>query len=140
MRVDESTRHGGGRVLVSVYAFFALAAGARSGVQIGLQWHEAPLAYTLSAFSAAVYVTATLGLAFGWRVVAWAACSVELAGVLAIGTASVLDGAAFPDATVWSNYGMGYVFIPLVLPCLGLWWLRKTGRAHAARQAEAAHS
>jgi hypothetical protein len=54
---------------------------------------------------------------------------VELAGVLAVGTASVIDRTAFPDATVWSGYGQGYGFVPLVLPVLGLLWLRRTGRA-----------
>ena len=33
---------------------------------------------------------------------------------------------AFPDATVWSQYGLGYGFVPLVLPVVGLWWLRRT--------------
>jgi len=28
---------------------------------------------------------------------------------------------------VWSNFGSGYLFIPLVLPIVGLWWLRRTG-------------
>jgi hypothetical protein len=46
-----------------------------------------------------------------------------------VGTASVIDRAAFPDATVWSGYGQGYGFVPLVLPVLGLLWLRRTGRA-----------
>lgn len=137
MRRDDSTRHGAGRVLVLVYAIFAVAAGSRSAYQISVQWHEAPLAYTLSAFSALVYICATLALAYGWRALAWGACSIELIGVLAIGTASVLDSSAFPDATVWSDYGVGYVFIPVALPCLGLLWLRKTGRARASANRKA---
>ncbi len=124
--LDPRTRHGFGRVLVLVYAIFALAAGARSGVQIALQWHEAPLAYALSGVAALVYIGATLGLAFGWRALAWSACSVELAGVLVVGTLSLTDSGAFPDATVWSGYGVGYGLIPLVLPLVGLWWLRRT--------------
>jgi hypothetical protein len=127
--LDPRTRHGFGRVLVLVYAIFALAAGARSGVQIALQWHEAPLAYALSGVAAVVYIGATLGLAFGLRVLAWIACSVELAGVLVVGTLSLLDREAFPDATVWSGYGVGYGVIPLVLPLMGLWWLRRTRSA-----------
>jgi hypothetical protein len=27
---------------------------------------------------------------------------------------------------VWSGYGSGYGFVPLVLPMIGLWWLRRT--------------
>jgi hypothetical protein len=129
---DESaalTRSGPGRVLVAVYAVFALAASARAAVQIASRFEKAPLAYALSAFSAVVYVVATAALARGGRVarpIAYAACGIELAGVLAIGTFSVLDPAAFPDETVWSMYGRGYVFIPLVLPVLGLLWLRRT--------------
>jgi hypothetical protein len=127
--LDPRTRHGFGRVLVLVYAIFALAAGARSAVQIAIQWHEAPLAYTLSGVAALVYIAATLGLAFGWRALAWTACSVELAGVLVVGTSSLIDREAFPDATVWSGYGVGYGLIPLVLPLVGLWWLRRTRSA-----------
>ena len=36
------------------------------------------------------------------------------------------------DATVWSVYGAGYLGIPLVLPILGLLWLRRNARAGAA--------
>jgi len=127
--LDPRTRHGFGRVLVLVYGIFALAAGARSGVQIAIQWHEAPLAYTLSGVAALVYIAATLGLAFGLRALAWTACSVELAGVLIVGTLSLADRTAFPDATVWSGYGVGYGVVPLVLPVIGLFWLRKTRSA-----------
>ena len=27
------------------------------------------------------------------------------------------------DATVWSGYGYGYFWVPLILPFVGLWWL-----------------
>jgi hypothetical protein len=60
--------------------------------------------------------------------VAYLACGIELAGVLAIGTFSVVEPTAFPDETVWSSYGRGYLFVPLVLPVLGLLWLRRTAR------------
>ncbi|MEU0564850.1 hypothetical protein ABZ297_05550, partial [Nonomuraea sp. NPDC005983] len=62
-------------------------------------------------------------LARGARRVALAALGVELVGVLVVGTASVVDAAAFPHDTVWSVYGKGYLFIPLVLPLVGLYWL-----------------
>jgi hypothetical protein len=61
------------------------------------------------------------------RRLAWTAVSIELAGVLVIGTFSVLASQDFPRATVWSGYGSGYGFVPLVLPFVGLWWLRRTG-------------
>jgi hypothetical protein len=118
---------GPGRVLVGVYAVFALAAGARAAVQIAVQFDEAPLAYLLSALAAVVYLVATVGLlrgGRGGRRTAAVACSVELVGVLVVGTLSLADRGAFPDATVWSVYGKGYGFVPLVLPVLGLLWLR----------------
>jgi cytochrome bd-type quinol oxidase subunit 2 len=121
------TNTGPGRALVAVYAVFAVAAGARSAVQLATRFEAAPLAYLLSALAAAVYLLATAALARSSRRLAFTACSVELAGVLTVGTASLLAPAAFPDATVWSGYGIGYGFLPLVLPVLGLLWLRCTG-------------
>lgn len=114
---------GPGRALVAVYGVFALAAGSRAAVQIATKFGEAPLAYSLSAFAAAVYIVLTVALVRGNRTLALAACGVELAGVLVIGTLSMVDSEAFPRATVWSGYGSGYLFIPLVLPLLGLYWL-----------------
>jgi hypothetical protein len=118
---------GPGRVLVGLYALFALAAGARAGVQIATKFHQAPLAYLLSAVAAVIYLVATVGFVrggVGGRRLATVCCSIELAGVLAVGTASLVDPAAFPHATVWSGFGRGYGFVPLVLPVLGLLWLR----------------
>ena len=123
----ESTRTGPGRVLVAVYAIFALSATARAGVQIATKFSHAPVAYLLSALAAVVYIIATVTLANGSPVarrIAILSCSVERVGVLAIGTWSLADRATFPDATVWSGYGSGYGFVPLVLPVFGLLWLR----------------
>lgn len=117
---------GPGRLLVGVYALFALAAGARAGVQLATKFNEAPLAYILSAVAALIYLAATVALirgGTGGRRFALACCTVELVGVLVVGTLTVTDAAAFPDATVWSDFGQGYGFVPLVLPILGLWWL-----------------
>ena len=124
-----STRSGPGNVLVAVYGVFALAACARAGVQIATRYDEAPLAYLLSALAGAIYVVATITLARGTRTsrrVATVAILVELVGVLTVGLLSILDRAAFPRATVWSDFGSGYGFVPLVLPILGLWWLWAT--------------
>lgn len=116
---------GPGRLLVAVYAVFALAATARSSVQIATRFGEAPIAYLLSAVAAVVYVVATVALAKDARRIAQIACGVELVGVLVVGAVSVLVPDAFPDATVWSTFGRGYGFVPLVLPIIGLWWLRR---------------
>ncbi|GAA2515821.1 hypothetical protein [Pilimelia columellifera] len=122
------TGAGPGRALVYVYGVFAVAAGARAGVQIATKFGAAPLAYSLSALAAAIYLVAAVGLARGGpggRRLALVCCTVELVGVLAVGTASLLWRHAFPDATVWSAFGQGYGYVPLVLPVLGLWWLRR---------------
>ncbi len=122
-------------MLIAVYGVFALAATARAGVQLSTRFAEAPVAYLLSAFAGLVYIVATVTLGLGTRTsrrLALAAIVVELLGVLTIGTLSVLDPAAFPRATVWSVYGIGYGFVPLLLPVLGLLWLWRTrsgGRA-----------
>lgn len=120
------TRQGPGRMLITVYGIFAIAATSRSAVQIATRFDDAPIAYVLSAFAAVVYVLATVALAVDGRRIAVVACSVELAGVLLVGAVSLLAPQAFPDATVWSFFGIGYGFVPLVLPVLGLWWLRRT--------------
>ena len=125
----QARRSGFGRVLIAAYAVFALSASARAGVQLATEFDKAPLAYLLSAFAAVVYIVATVALATAgtraWRV-AVTAVLVELVGVIAVGTLSLVDRAAFPDATVWSVYGRGYGFVPLVLPMIGLWWLHRT--------------
>jgi hypothetical protein len=130
---------GPGRVLVGLYALFALSAGARAGVQIATRFAQAPLAYALSAAAALIYVVALVGLVRGGRggrLVALGACSVELAGVLVVGTLSLGWPELFPRATVWSGYGRGYGFVPLVLPVLGLIWLRGSGADTAGGPAD----
>jgi hypothetical protein len=121
-------RSGPGRLLVAVYALFALSASARALVQIATKFSDAPVAYLLSAFAGLVYILATITLAVGTqraRRIAVVSISIELAGVLAVGTWSLADPGRFPDATVWSGYGSGYGYVPLVLPVFGLLWLRR---------------
>jgi cytochrome bd-type quinol oxidase subunit 2 len=123
------TNSGAGRVLVAVYGIFALAATARASVQLITKFEEAPLAYLLSALAGLIYIVATITLARGTRAsrrLAFVAIIIELIGVITIGTLSVVDPEAFPRATVWSIYGIGYGFVPLVLPILGLAWLWHT--------------
>lgn len=124
-----STASGPGRVLVAVYGVLALAASGRSGWELVTKWHVAPLAYGLSALAAVVYILATVGLARGFRRLATTAVSVELIGVLVVGALSLAVPAAFPRSTVWSGFGQGYGYVPLVLPVLGLAWLRRTRAA-----------
>ena len=124
---EESPPTGPRRILLAFYAIFALAATARAVVQIATQFQAAPLAYLLSLFSGIIYLGATIGLATNQpfsRPLAWASCSAELVGVLVIGTASLIDPDAFPHDTVWSRFGSGYGYFPVLLPILGLLYLR----------------
>jgi cytochrome bd-type quinol oxidase subunit 2 len=129
MTDPEATRHGPGRILIAVYGVFALAATARAGVQIATKFSDAPIAYILSAVAAVIYCAATFALAKATAVsrrVATVAIAIELVGVVGVGAFSYAVPKDFPDATVWSHFGQGYGFVPLVLPVLGLLWLRRT--------------
>ena len=134
-RAADARRSGPGRVLVVVYGILALAATARSVYQIATRFDEAPVAYLLSAVAGVVYIVATLALALPgpvWRRVARVTSVVVLVGVLAVGTASIVAPDLFAHETVWSWFGRGYAFIPLVLPVLGLIWLARTRGRDAA--------
>jgi hypothetical protein len=136
--VSNTRNTGPGRLLIAVYGVFAISATARAGYQILTKFSEAPLAYLLSAFAALVYILATVSLAKAgttWFKISVAAVLVELAGVLVVGTLSILDSVQFPHETVWSLFGRGYGFIPLLLPILGLVWLyrRRPSQAKAAK-------
>jgi hypothetical protein len=126
MSSTSSRSTGLGRVLIAVYAILALAATGRSVYQLLTKFDEAPVAYLLSALAAVVYILATIALilpgAFWYRV-AWIAIGFELVGVLVVGTLSIVQPELFPHDAVWSRFGAGYGFIPLVLPIVGLWWL-----------------
>ena len=126
---DDSPPTGPRRLLISLYAIFALAATARGIVQIATKFDEAPVAYALSLFSGVVYICATIGLLTNrrWsRPLAWAAVGTEMVGVVTIGIASIIDADVFPHDTVWSRFGAGYGYVPVILPVLGLMWLWQT--------------
>ena len=126
---------GPGRLLVSLYGLFTVAAGSRSVYQLIAQYHNAPLSYVLSAFAAAVYAFILVTLVRGGesaRRLALVCCGVELAGVLVVGTLTIVVPSWFHDQTVWSYYGLGYLFIPLVLPVTGILWLRGSAPGRAA--------
>jgi hypothetical protein len=124
-----ATGRGFGRVLVFVYGIFAFAATGRSSLQLATDAGEAPLPYALSAFAAVVYIVATFALATGRRALALTAVGIELVGVLVVGFTSLALPEDYPDSTVWSDFGAGYAYVPLVLPLAGLWWLLRGNRA-----------
>lgn len=126
-----------GRLLVAAYAVLALAATGRASYELIAKFDQAPLPYALSAFSAVVYIIATIALARSGstaKIIAWIAVSIELVGVVTIGLASFL----LPDVfnyegvqvrTVWSYFGIAYGCVPLVLPVLGLMWLKRANHS-----------
>src|SRR5690606_61134 len=98
--MKRTERIGGlGRALIAVYIVLAIAATCRSVYQILTKFDEAPLAYSLSAVAAIVYVVATVALIRrgrgAWRWIAWAALSFELVGVLVVGTLSLVAPGLF---------------------------------------------
>jgi len=136
---------GPARILVAVYAVLAIAATGRSGFQIVDRFAEAPVAFSLSAVAAVVYILATLALAFRWDAVAWVTIGFELLGVLVIGALSiaapdvlglgdvdVLDRAFGREGTVWALFGAGYLCVPLALPIIGLVYLARGRRSRVA--------
>lgn len=123
---------GFGRILVVIYAVFTLSAGARSLYQVIRKFDEAPLSIGLSALSALIYLVATIALAKkgdgAWKV-SLIAVGIEMVGVILVGIFSYLQPQHFELASVWSHFGSGYGYIPLVLPMVGLWWLYRTNPA-----------
>ncbi|MER5708229.1 hypothetical protein [Streptomyces sp. NPDC002122] len=126
---------GPGILLVWLYGVMSVGAVSRSIYQIATEFDRAPLAYALSAVAAVVYAFITYTLVRGGEKARRAAlfcCAAELAGVLIVGTWTLVEPSAFPDATVWSDYGYGYLFIPVLLPLTGIWWLRRSRALTAA--------
>ncbi|MEU9039271.1 hypothetical protein AB0D45_30805 [Streptomyces sp. NPDC048352] len=118
---------GPGLLLVWLYGVMVVGALSRSVYEISTGFGRAPLAYSLSAAAAVAYAFITYSLVRGGeraRRAALVCCGAELAGVLAVGTWTLVRPEAFPDSTVWSQFGMGYLFIPVVLPVTGMLWLR----------------
>lgn len=126
---------GVGRLLIAVYAVFAVSATARALFQILTKFEEAPLAYSLSLLSAMIYILATVSLAKSgktWRKVATYSVAFELVGVLTVGSLSFLVPELFAHASVWSGFGSGYGFLPLALPILGLVWINRSGKGNSS--------
>ena len=122
---------GAGRLLIVFYAVFAVSATARASFQTITKFEEAPIAYSLSLVSALVYILATVSLATknrSWKPIALASVIFELVGVLSVGALSFIAPELFAHPSVWSGFGSGYGYIPLLLPILGLIWIRKTNR------------
>ncbi|WP_026923462.1 hypothetical protein [Glycomyces arizonensis] len=123
---------GFGRLIVLVYVVFAVSAGVRAGYQIATKFDQAPISYSLSAIAALIYLVAAVAIVRGAGTLALTAVSVELVGVVGVGALSLAVPDWFPEASVWSHFGSGYGFVPLVLPAAGLAYLIKRRRADEA--------
>ena len=138
MTTTTSTRSTGlGRVLIAVYGLLALAATGRSVFQLLDDFEKAPVAYSLSALAAVVYILATIALiapGSRWYRIAVLTIGFEFVGVIVVGLLSIYDPVLFPAKTVWSGFGKGYGYVPLVLPIVGMIWLylRRPGAVKAA--------
>jgi hypothetical protein len=134
---SQSKTSGIGRVLIAVYAVFAVSSTARATYQLLREFDQAPVAYLLSAVAALVYILATISLAKKGETfnrIAWVAVSFELLGVIVVGILSLTHPELFGHPSVWSNFGAGYGYIPLILPILGLLWLRKTSASESSEK------
>jgi hypothetical protein len=121
-------KRGVSTLIVALYGVLAFAATGRASYELIAKFDKAPLAYSLSALSALVYIVATVALAkntAGSRRIALATVIFELAGVLLVGSLSIFQSSIFPSSTVWSWYGISYGWFPLIMPIVGLIWLRK---------------
>ena len=130
-----ATAPGPGTLFTFLYGVFAVGATSRSVVQWITKAEHAPFAYALSSLAACVYL---IGFALllrwghpGSRPAMRVLCLIELAGVLVVGTLSLARPDLFPDSTVWSYYGVGYLLLPAILPIMVLRWLRRTDHASA---------
>ncbi len=123
-----ATGRGFGRALVFVYGLFAFAATGRSVLQLSEAAPALPLPYVLSAVAAVIYLVATYALARDHRRLALVTVTIELVGVLLVGFTSVAFPSDYHEKTVWSQFGAGYGYVPLVLPMVGLWWLLRGSR------------
>jgi len=120
---------GFGRLIVLVYVVFAVSAGARALFQVATKFGEAPVSFTLSAIAALIYLVAAIAIIRGAGGLALAAVGVEMAGVVAVGALSFAVPHWFPEPSVWSHFGSGYGYVPLVLPAVGLAYLLKRRKA-----------
>lgn len=126
--IKPKTSRGISTLIVALYGVLAFAATGRASYELIAKFDKAPLAYSLSALSAVIYIVATVALARHSKTsrrIALITIIFELVGVLVIGTLSIFASEVFPASTVWSWYGISYGWFPLIMPIVGLLWLRK---------------
>jgi len=127
------TARGASDVLGFFYGLWAFSALGRSSWEYLFKQNvRTYVPAHLSTFVGLLYIFIIIGLhrrTPRWWWITLGLLIAELAGVLIVGTIDVI-WRPFPYATVWSNFGIGYFFMPLLLPFVGLWYmLRKQTRA-----------
>lgn len=127
-------------LLRALYLLFAVAAGGRCVVQ----WAAEPVtvATLLTTTACACYllghllVRRCLGTPQGRRLVR-AAVAVELLGVVGVGALDAVRP-GLVGSTVWSDFGMGYAFVPVLIPVLML--VAAARAAGSARSSSVGHA
>jgi hypothetical protein len=125
-------------ILIVVYAILALAATGRSSYELTVKFSEAPVPYSISAVSALIYILVTVALWRRWRTVALVGSAVELLGVLTVGLLTSFEPTWWPDKTVWTGFGSGYGWVPVLLPMVALYFLIRGRRAVGATSGNSA--
>lgn len=121
-------------LLIALYGVLAFAATGRAVYEVAVKFSEAPVSYTLSLASAVTYAVVTVLLVRRGgdsRAALWVV-GLELAGVLTVGTLTTLAPGLFRAHTVWSHFGIGYGFLPVILPIVALGYLVLRRRRAAA--------
>lgn len=124
-----TSSRGIGGLVIAIYAIFSLSATVRAVYQLVRKFNDAPLAYSLSLVAGLIYILATFALVTRRYSLAKQTLYFELFGVCLVGFLSIMIPELFAHPSVWSYFGLGYGFIPLLLPIFGLWWLRRSASA-----------
>lgn len=103
--------------LATLYAFWALAICSRAAWQYITRVGD-HLPTHLSASAAVLYLLIAYWAWRGWSPALLWGLIIELASVIVVGTYEVFY--PFRYATAWSHYGAGYLYMPLVLPIVGI--------------------
>lgn len=112
-------------VIGIAYTVLAVAALSRSAYQAatGVATGRAVVAVALSAVAGVVYLIAAIALRRATpRSIRLGRCClyVELIGVVVVSVVELASG-GFGRSAVWSGFGVGYGYLPVLLPIVGLW-------------------
>ena len=118
--------YGLGRLVILGYAIVAGLIFYREVARLAELGGQAPLSAVLSVVATLLYVVTAVAVAHNgrrMRRVAWVCTVAGLIGVLGAGLVGLADPDLVVARTVWSEFGAGYAFAPLVLPLVAAFWL-----------------